>query len=176
MPGGDIIAAERLGLAPEITELEFLIAHHAWVRRPASLVFAGKIIDNESLKLVRLINNVVRNPKRVRHAAGVGYRLRPAAFVFRARDAILRPDLHGHADDIIALLAQQIARDAGVHPTAHAEQNPLFVLSHRRQKFRPIARSVNIAQITKLQHSSSKEISIIKFPNRRRAAALNVEV
>src|SRR5438094_3081923 len=127
MSGADVIAAERPGLAPEIAELEFLIAHHAWVWRPASLVFAGKIIDNESLELVRLINNVVRNPKRVRHAPGVGNGLRSATFVFRARDAILRPDLHGHADDIVALLAQQIARDAGVHSTAHTKKDALFV-------------------------------------------------
>src|SRR5207248_5781332 len=95
VPCGNVIAAERLGLAPEITELDLLITHHAWVRRPTGLVFTGEIIDNESLKLVRLINNVMRNAKRVRHAARIGDRLWPATFVFRARDAILRPDLHG---------------------------------------------------------------------------------
>src|SRR5438477_2322243 len=105
MPGGDIIAAERLGLAPGIAELEFLIAHHAWVRRPAGLVFAGKIIDHESLELVRFINNVMRNAKRMRHASRIGDRLWPATFVFRARDAILRPDLHRHTNYLVAFFA-----------------------------------------------------------------------
>src|SRR5207249_8025985 len=99
MPSGDVTAAERSGLAPKIAELEFLIAHHAWVRRPAGLVFAGKIIDHEPLELVRFINNVMRNAKRMCNAARIGHGLRPATFVFRARDAILRPDLHGDTDD-----------------------------------------------------------------------------
>src|SRR5205809_2912129 len=163
MPGRDIIAAERLCFTPEVAELEFLIAHHAWVWRPASLVFAGKIIDNESLELVRLINNVMGNPKRVRHAAGVGYRLRPATFVFRARDAILRPDLHGNADDVVALLAQQIARDAGVYSTAHAEKHSLSISIHVKIEFRSIARPVNAHQNSKFQRPCSKEIPIIKI-------------
>src|SRR5881394_441618 len=35
MAGSDIIAAERLCLLPKIAELEFLVAHHTWVRCPA---------------------------------------------------------------------------------------------------------------------------------------------
>ena len=46
-------------------------------------------------------------------------RLRAATFVLCARDAILWPHFHRHADNVVALLAQQIAGDAGVHSTAH---------------------------------------------------------
>ena len=130
VPCGNVIAAERLRFAPEITELDLLITHHTRVRRPTGLIFTGEIIDHEALELVRFINHVMRNAQRVRHAAGVRDRLRPATLVFRARDAILRPDLHGDADDVVALLAQKIAGDAGVHSTAHAEQNALFCCVH----------------------------------------------
>ena len=61
------------------------------------------------------------NAERMRHAARISDRLGAAAFIFRARDTILRPYLHGNADDLVALLAQQISRDTGVHSPAHPE-------------------------------------------------------
>src|SRR5256885_3132600 len=126
----DVIAAERPGFAREMAELEFFIAHHARVRRPAGLVFAGKIINHDALELISLVNHVMRNAERMRYAARIGDRLRPAAFVLRSRDTILRPNLHRDANDFEALLAQQISGDAGVHSTAHAEQNTLTVSIH----------------------------------------------
>ena len=80
----DVVAAERLRLTPEISELKFFIAHDAWVRRPPGLIFAGEIIDHETLELIGLVNNIMRNAERVRHAPCIGDRLRPAAFVLRA--------------------------------------------------------------------------------------------
>ena len=53
--------------------------------------------------------------------ARVRDRLRAATFVFRARNTILRPHFHRHADHVVALLAQQMAGHAGVHSTAHPE-------------------------------------------------------
>jgi hypothetical protein len=61
MPGGNIGAAECLRFVPEIAELQFLVAHHAGVRRAPGLVFAGKIIDDEALELVRFIHHVMGN-------------------------------------------------------------------------------------------------------------------
>src|ERR1700736_5766349 len=61
MPGGDVIATERFGFLPKIAELQFLIAHYARIRRPTGLILAGKIIDDRALKLVRFIDNVMRN-------------------------------------------------------------------------------------------------------------------
>ena len=143
MARGDVIAAERLGLFPEIAELELLVAHHARIRRPAGLVFAGEIIDDQALELIRFIDDVMRKAQRVGHAARIGHGLRPAAFVLRARDAILRPDLHGHADDVVALLAQEITRHAGIDATAHAEKDALFACVHRAVKVRAVRPAVN---------------------------------
>ena len=136
MARSDVIAAECPGFAPKISELEFFIAHHARVRRPAGLILAGEIINHDALELIGLVNHVMWNAERMRHAARIGDRLRPAAFVLRSRDTILRPDLHRDADDVVALLAQQISGDAGVHSTAHAEQNTLFGFVHRNEEFR----------------------------------------
>jgi hypothetical protein len=139
MTSTDVIAAECPGFAPKTAELEFLIAHHARVRRPAGLVFAGEIINHDALELICFVNHVMRDAEGMRYPACIGDRLRPAAFVLRSRDTVLRPDLHRHANDFVALLAKQISRDAGVHSTAHAEQNTLTVSMHSNDEFRSTA-------------------------------------
>src|SRR5438874_11964582 len=136
MAGTDVLAAKCRGFAPETAELQFLIAHHARVRRPARLVFAGEIVNHYTLELIGLVNHVMWNAERMRDAAGIGDRLRTAALILRSRDTILRPDLHRHTNDFVALLAQQISGDAGVHSTAHAKQNTLFGFVHRNEEFR----------------------------------------
>jgi len=79
---------------------------HGFGVRPArySLV---KIIDDQLLELVRLIHDVMRNLQRMRHRARIGDGCGSAALVLRAREAILRPDLHRHADDLVPLLLQE---------------------------------------------------------------------
>ena len=77
------------------------------------------------------------------HAARVGDGLRTAALVLGPRDAILRPDLHRHANDVVTLLAQQIAGDAGIDPAAHTEKDALFLRVHRARKVGAIAGMVN---------------------------------
>src|SRR5262249_9862467 len=155
MARGDVLTAKCPGFAPEIAELEFFVAHHTRVRRPACLVFAGEIIDNDALELIGLVHNVTRNAERMRYAARIGDRLRPAAFVLGARDTILRPHLHRDADDIVALLTQQKSGDARVHPTAHAKQNALFVTIHSNEELRSSSLPVN--QVDRLLRKAMTE-------------------
>ena len=84
MARGNIIAAQCPGLTPKIAKLQFFVAHHARVRRPAGLVFAGEIINHNTLELIGFINHVMRNAERMRYAARIGDRLWAAAFVFRS--------------------------------------------------------------------------------------------
>ena len=121
MPRCNVVAPQGGGFAPKIAEFELLVAHHTRVWRAPGLVFAGEIINDQPLELVGFVNDVMRNTQRMCHTARIGHSLRTAAFVFRARDAILRPNFHGNADDLVALLAQQISRDAGVHSPAHPQ-------------------------------------------------------
>ena len=60
MARGHVVAAKRFSFFPEVAELEFLVAHHARIRRPASLVFAGKVIDHQPFELIRFIDDIVR--------------------------------------------------------------------------------------------------------------------
>ena len=93
--------------------------------RPAR-VLAGKIIDDKPLKLVGFVHNVVRHPQLVGHAARVRNGRRTAAFVLGAGNAVLRPDLHGYADDVKALLLEQVGSHTRIHPAAHAQKNALI--------------------------------------------------
>src|SRR5581483_12093392 len=69
----------------------------------------------------------MRDAERVCHAARVGDRARAAAFVLGARDAILRPDFHRHADDIVALLLEQVTGDGAIDSAAHTEDDAWLV-------------------------------------------------
>ena len=60
------------------------------------------------------------------NAARVRDRLRAAAFIFGARDTILRPDFHRDADDVVSLFAQKVPRHAGIDPAAHPEEDAFF--------------------------------------------------
>jgi len=120
MPGRNKIRAELPGAVNEPAELEILIAHHARIRRAASLVFVGEVLDDVLLEFRRLVNQVIRDVELVADGARVGDSLRAAAFVLGAVHAILRPELERDADNLVALFEQQRRRGGGVHPPAHA--------------------------------------------------------
>src|SRR6476660_7050343 len=86
---------------------------------------------------------MMRNAQLMRHAAGISYCLRAATFVLRTGDAILWPDFHRDADDLVALFTQQISGDAGVHSTAHPKKNTLLVWIHSNAEFRLSGARVN---------------------------------
>src|SRR5438046_4082351 len=134
MTRGDVIAAERCRFTPEIAELELFIAHHARIRRPTGLVLAGEIFNHEPLELVGFVDNIMRNAQRMRHAARICYCLGTATFVLRTGDTVLRPDFHSDADHVVALFAQKISGDAGVHSTAHSKKNALLLSVHSNAK------------------------------------------
>src|SRR5438876_2475184 len=77
------------------------------------------------------------------HRARVGDGLRPTALVLRPRDAVLRPDLHCYANNFPPLLAQKVPRDAGIHSTAHPEQNAFLVWLHLKERVIELCDSVN---------------------------------
>jgi len=61
MASRDVVAAQRLGFTPQIAELQFLIAHHAWIWRAPGLILAGEIIDHCLLELIGFIDDVMWN-------------------------------------------------------------------------------------------------------------------
>ena len=61
MASRDVVAIQRLGFIPQIAELQFLIAHHAWIWSAAGLIFAGEIIDHGFLELIGFVHHVMGN-------------------------------------------------------------------------------------------------------------------
>ena len=78
--GRDIVTSEQLSLLPKISEFQFLVAHHTWIRRATGLVFAGKITDHEFFELIRLIDHVMWNSEGTGNSACVCHGLWPATF------------------------------------------------------------------------------------------------
>src|SRR5207247_8922604 len=107
-----VTASVLFTLSPDMSELDYLLAQQARIRRPTGLELPGEIINHKPLELIGFVNNVMRNTKGMRHAARISYCLRAATFVLRAGDAILRPDFHRDTDHFVTLFAQQISGDA----------------------------------------------------------------
>ena len=122
--------AQALRLPPEVAELQLLIAHHARVRRAPRLVLAGEIMDDLLLELARFLHHVMRNAEGMGHAARIRDGRGSAALVLRAGDAVLRPDLHGHADHVVALLLEQMRGDGGIDSSAHSDDDAGFGGGH----------------------------------------------
>ena len=132
MPGRHVLRAKLPGAVDQVAELQLLVAHHARVRRPPRLVLRREIIDHVPLKLLRFIDEIIRDVEFVGDRAGIHHRLRATALVLGAGHAILRPDLQRNADDVVPLLDQQRGGRGGVHPAAQADDDARFVIvSHQ---------------------------------------------
>ena len=123
--GGDEGCAEAACLAPEVAEFEFLVAHHARVGRAPGLVLGGEVIDDLRLEIGGLLDDVMRDAEGMGDAAGIRDGGGAAAFILRAGDAVLRPDFHGHADDVVALLLEEMGGDGGIDAAGHADDDAL---------------------------------------------------
>jgi hypothetical protein len=126
---GGIVARGYVGraqggrLVPEVAKLQLLVAHDTGVRCTPGLILIGKVIDYQPLEGHGFIDYVMGHSQRMGHATGIRDRLGAAALVLRAGHAILRPELHGDADDLPSLLLQQIGSNAGVHSSAHSNDD-----------------------------------------------------
>src|SRR3954451_23513281 len=74
---------------------------------------------------------------------GVCHGLGAATLVLRPRDAILRPDLHGYPQHIVALPPEKVPRHAGIDPAAHPKENAFFFAAHFPVKVMALRRPVN---------------------------------
>ena len=123
--GGDEGGAEAACLAPEVAEFKFLVAHHAGVGGAPGLVLGGEVVDDLRLEIGGLLDDVMRDAEGMGDAAGVGDGGGAAAFILGAGDAVLGPDFHGHANDVVALLLEQMGGYGGIDAAGHADDDAL---------------------------------------------------
>jgi len=120
MPRRNKLRAQLIRAVNQPTEFQILVAHHARVRRATGFVFVREILNDLGLKLRRLVDEIIGDTQLIAHRPGIADRLRSAALILGARDAILRPEFQGDADDVVTLFKQKRGRSGGVHSTAHA--------------------------------------------------------
>src|SRR5690242_15221537 len=111
-------SSELVRAVNESAEFQILIAHHARIRRTASFVLVGEVLNYLGLKLFGFVNEVIRNAQFVTNRTSVCDGLRAAALVFGTRDAVLGPEFQSDADNVVALFEQKRGSSRGIHSTA----------------------------------------------------------
>jgi hypothetical protein len=112
----------------ERAELDLAVADDARHRRPTGFVLTREVLDHRLIELALGIEQVVGDAEAARHLAGVVHALGRAAAPELGGTAFgLTPGPHtqGHADHFDALLDEKGGRHGRVHPSAHADDDPL---------------------------------------------------
>ena len=93
------------------------------MRRPPALVLADEVVDDVLLELALEVLDVVRGADDLTHAPRVVDVLHRAASLAQRGEvvALLCPEPHCDADDVVALALQQQRGDGGVDPSAHGD-------------------------------------------------------
>ena len=128
VPGGDVVAVQRVGMGQQVAELGERVAANAGDRGPAAAVLAHEILDDVQVEPVLEIEHVMRDTQRVGDVARVIDRVERAAGTVGHRVAVAE-QLHGGADHLVALLDQTGGGHRAVHAARHGHQH---ALSHGR--------------------------------------------
>jgi len=120
--GGDEAGAEAAGFAPEVAELELLVAHDARVGGAPALVLAGKVLDDLGLEVAGLLDHVMGMP-RVWATARASAMAEGPQHLSSAREMQSWADFHRHADDVVALLLEEMGGYGGIDAAGHADDD-----------------------------------------------------
>jgi hypothetical protein len=120
------VGAQAHGVVEKGLELDLGVAQHVGVGRAAGLVFAQELGEHAVLVLGGEVDVLDLDAQHVGHAGGVE-KVLPAGAVLAV--VVIFPVLHEDADDLVALLLEQVRGDGRVHPAAQAHHDALFVHS-----------------------------------------------
>ena len=137
VPGGYVVGVQEHGTPEQEVELDFVIARETGMRSPAPVILFDEIVDDVGLKLALEVLHVVGDADGLAHPAGVLdvlYRAAPLA-VGGNVVALHRPQAHGDANDLVALLLQQQGSHGGVHAPAHRDYDPSLAHAMSAKKF-----------------------------------------
>jgi hypothetical protein len=137
MACGYVFRIDRVGIVKQPTELDPVVALHAWVGRSSVLVFIDEVIDN-AFEVFFKIQCIEGDTHFVRYTACISSVARAATSLFviesalqdgqkgigfsRIQFARLARFLampHEDANDLKPLFLEQMSRDAGVYSAAH---------------------------------------------------------
>ena len=123
--GGDEVGLELLAVGPQLAELQPVVADDARVRRPAREVLVGEVVD-DAAEVALEVEGVERDVEPVGHAAGIaGIEGAAAALLVRGAVVLGAVDAGAHeqADDLVALLLEQVRGHGAIHAAAHGQDD-----------------------------------------------------
>ena len=122
MAGRDVVASERIGVCEEVPELGERVASDARNRSAAAAVLGHEVLDDVQREAVLEVEDVVRNPDRVGHVAGVVDRVERTAGTIGDIVAVAE-ELHRGAHHVVALLHEARGRHRAVYAPRHGDQH-----------------------------------------------------
>ena len=99
-------------------------------------VFGAKVVDDVGLELLLDVENVMRDSQTLAHPPGIFHVVQgTASLVMGGQVGLVQAvELHGHADHVIPLAAQQQGCDRRIHPAAHGDDNFFCHRNYRPHK------------------------------------------
>ena len=119
MAGGERVRAEIARHVEQVGELDLLVAGHAGNRRLAVGIGLREGVDHLGAEARLVIQHVMGNADPRRRLAGVENILAGAAGAGAVAGLALVVELHGDADDVIALLLEQGRDHGGIDAARH---------------------------------------------------------
>ena len=98
MPGCDTIRADAGSLIHQVVKLDVVVAENTGARCFALQITSNERTNNRILEIVLEVQNIERNLQVHGHTPGIPQIVQGAA------SAVIFPQLHGKADDLLALL------------------------------------------------------------------------
>ncbi len=123
---GDEIGLQLLAVAPQLAELQPVVAHYARIGRAPQQIFVGEVID-DAIKLALKVEGIERDIEAVGDTTGVAGIDGAATAFLVVGAAILRSvdaGAHEQTDDLVALPAQQVRRHRAIDAAAHRQNDP----------------------------------------------------
>ncbi len=118
--GRDLLGAERQGVVEEGLELDFGIAQHVRVGRPAGLIFAQEFGEHAILVFGGKIHHFKVDADDVAYCGDVDQIL-PRRTILAI--VVIFPVLHEQADDLPALLFEEQGGHGGINAAGHADDH-----------------------------------------------------
>ena len=123
VPCGDIVRANLQAALKKRLPFHIAVAGDAGVRRAPCQIFRRKIVNDRFFEIRLKIHHIIGNAQLRRHPSGVvhGGKAAAASVLLLLLLCLILPDLHGHPDDLIALLQKEPGRHRRIHAAGHPD-------------------------------------------------------